>query len=51
MTRPRDQHSQMVMRGSLLGVEEPEIVNTVDLEADAIVVSYVIKDFQGKCLT
>ena len=51
MTRPGDQHSQMVMRGSLLGVEEPEVVNTVDLEADDIMVAYMIKDFQGKCLT
>ena len=48
MNLPGDQHTQMIMRGSLRGVEEPETANTRDLEADDIVIAYVIKVFQEK---
>ena len=46
-----DQHAQQIRRGRLGGAEEPELVNIKDLEADDIVIAYVIKVFQGECLT
>ena len=50
-THTNDQHPQLMRQGSFRYAEEPKPVSAKDLEADDIVIAYVVNVLLVKCLT